>query len=313
MSFLDALLRIGPTTEALATTGAPVNVSHAAPPVAGTALVATDATSSAWQAPVDAVARAAAANAGLIVPLTDIAPLHYYRGSGTVQSGGLVDQFTDVGSSPKHFTQSGAARCPTGVDGNGKIYLAPDGAADCMQAGAQADWKFLHNGGPFTVAMVYHRTAVQSAREVVLDSCQAQSGGTGFTLELARSSATDQGPVSYFANGSVKLVAVAARGVNTSLSVLIVRYSGIHGTDDNSLGADAQIRLNGLLAATRAAVGTPSVANPTGVLTLFATTVALGTNSAVRLYELLIHNAAISDRLALGYENYARLNYGTPG
>lgn len=249
----------------------------------------------------------------------DINPLHWWRGDNTVQSGGLVDTITDNGSSPKNFTQSGAPRCPTAVDGNSRTYLAPDGSVDFYTAGVASDWKFLNDGSPWTVMLVFHRTALISAIEFLLDTTDGTTGSTGFYTLLSYTSATKQGPQSAitFSSGSNLVQLVNSFIPNTSLQLLILRHTGWNyavtlGTG-SSVAVDLIMRRNGVLVNQCGPGGSVPAyvnTNPLSALTLFRRSVTSGNFSSARLYDCIVDNKAWSDRQVAGAEAYARAQYG---
>jgi hypothetical protein len=253
------------------------------------------------------------ASAGAFDPLTQINPLHYWIASGTSQSGGLVDSLLDVGRTPKNFTQTGAARAPTAVDGGGKTYLAPDGAADFYTAGVAADWQFLNDGTPWTLCMIYHRTAAPTAAEMVLDDANGSTGSVGMSLQFSTG-----GPTAYIfcGTGGQYVQVCESEILNTNLSVLVVRHTGDNGVLSNagitSRPEDMTMRRNGVTVASSArntGVGY-SGTTPTNTLTLFRRAATADRFAGHRLYELLITDSAISDRCRTGYEAYALATYG---
>lgn len=246
---------------------------------------------------------------------TDIAPLHWYLGSQTTRSGGLVDSINDQGSLAKNFTQSGAPRCPVAVDGNGKTYLAPDGAADFYTAGAVADWAFLNNGAPWTIALVYQRAVIASALESILDTTDHTTGSTGIGLLYSFTSAAIQGPQFLMTSGAAGSSPVVAQSLlpSTALTVLILRFSG----DNSQISAggitptapDLQMRRQAALVNFCNKKNVYNVANPSFNMTLFRRANTADRFGAVRLYDMIIDNKAWSDRQVAGYEEYARTNY----
>jgi hypothetical protein len=254
---------------------------------------------------------------------TDIAPLHRWimSPSYVTQSGGLVDSINDQGSSAKNFTQTGTPRAPLGTDADGKSYLALDGSNDFYQAGAVADWKFLNDGSPWTIAIVYQRTAAITAREPLLDTTSGATGNTGLNVMLAYTSATVQGPSATMLRGvsTTSVWAVMSRVLNTNKEVLIIRYSG-----DNTPGAvlgdqvgnpmDVLLSRNGTLRGygKHASANPPNNANPSFTLTLGKLANA-AEYSAAHIYEVIADNKLWSSRQQSGAEDALRQAYAITG
>lgn len=292
------------TADQLATSGTAVTISSVAPS-AGQVLTSTSATAATWQTP---------SNAAFVVA-TDINPVHWWRGDNTVQTGGFVDTIVDNGSSAKNFTQTLTARCATAVDGNGKTYLAPNGTSQFYQAGAVADWKFLNDGSPWTACIIYQRTAAITASEAIFDTTNLSNTNTGAVAYLGFTSSTVQGPASYIAAGSGGNASqlVTSFVPNTNIGVLIIRHFGNNisiAANAVSKPIDMVLRRGGVDCSYSALGQAYNNANPSFTMTLFRSASSSGSFSAIRLYELLIHNTALSDRQMLGFESYARTTYG---
>lgn len=268
----------------------------------------------AWP-PIASGNNAAAPTAAIVG--ADIAPLHWWLASQVTISGGLVDSLNDQGSSPLNFTQVGAARAPIVVDANGNPYLALDGVADFYQSGLISSYNYLHNGSPFTVAMVIDRTALITANEVLIDNCNFSSGGTGIALFQSFTSATVQGIRNFVANGSAGLSPIGTTSLvpYTAITMIVLRFNGDNtnatsGTGNTTLPIDMVLRRRGQLVATSARNANAfSVLNATQVLTLGRQSNAAAAFSAARRYEMIIDNKAWSDRQVALYEDYARNLY----
>lgn len=250
---------------------------------------------------------------------TDIAPLHWWNANTTAQSGGLVDSITDVGSSPKDFTQSGAARAPTAVDGNGNTYLALDGVADFYQAGVAADWAFMSNGTSSTIALVYHQTVAAGAQQTLLDTCNSSSLSNGAVLMMRYTGASNWGPAWATAHGVVGESASALQNLNPFLNkqVLVLRneYGDAQGAgspqgDNVPLQYDADLRLGGRLRSWDQRNSHVHASTASFPLTLGRRSSTAALFSPARIYEIIIDNKAWSDRQVIGFENYVRATYG---
>jgi hypothetical protein len=260
---------------------------------------------------------------------TDIAPLHWWRADTTAQSGGLVDAITDNGSAPKDFTQTGAARCPTATDANGKTYLAFDGLVDFYQAGTASDWKFLNDSTPWTICVVLHNPTNLNADSTLLDTCNyfATASQTGFFImqQFVASSPAEWGAVSSIVNGTVGVVTVGDHDIDLNVRTLVFRNHGLGGigfvgpmVGDFTFGSRTsspdqfEMRRNGTRRAA-SKVATPgaeySSNNPTNTLTLARRSGTSDKFGSARIYEILMTNKELSDRQVLGWENYARQAY----
>lgn len=253
---------------------------------------------------------------------SDIAPLHWWQASQNTQTSGLVDSLNDQGSSPLNFTQTGTPRSPVGTDGNGKTYLALDGSADYYQAGAASDWKYLNDGSEWTIAIVYHRTALITGFEVLLDTTNETSASTGMALVMAYSSSTVQGPYCYVSTGggsSTQAIYTGTTVADTSLAVLVVRNFG---KKNNNFGTGGitptayqamTMRKRGRSVSENTTPGGYSNTNPSFTLTLGRRASTSGEFSGMRFYEAIVDNKCWSDRQTLGYEDYARSTYSITG
>lgn len=246
-------------------------------------------------------------------PATEIAPLHWWRAANNTQTGGLVDSLIDQGSSPKNFVQTGAARAPVATDADGKTYLALDGAADFYQAGVAADWKFLNDGTPFTVAIIYHHPALLLANEVLLGTSDA-GAAPSFSAQLSFTSATEQGCQMFV----LRTVAPGAVGCYSSIpettkASLVARCVGNHiGTTAGGAvfrPVDFIMRRKGILLGECTRGASFDNINPPGTMTLGRRSASAAVFTSARVYEVIVDNKAWSDRQLLGYESYARTTY----
>lgn len=260
-------------------------------------------------------------------PTVDINPRHYWRASNTVQSGGLVDTITDFGRvGGKNFTQTGAARCPTGTDGNGKTYLAPDGAADTYKAGtAGSDWTWLNNGTPWTIAFVADQTTAMAFTGYLLGTYDGSGANAGFLLQIQVTGAGGfWGPRALVYRSGVGIaVDVGVRPLDGTASnrhlVVITHY----GDPLQAVGAPGGLVASGTLDratvhldGTRWGFMAPSATAysmlaPTGTgLYLFSHS-GPGGYSNIKLYELWIDDRAVPQRLIDAYAAWAKANYAT--
>ena len=239
---------------------------------------------------------------------TDIDPLHWYLATQVTESGGLVDSLNDQGNAPVNFVQVGAARAPIAIDGDGDAYLAFDGAADYYTAGVAADWAFISNGGPFTIAFVVHRpTPPGGGGQTLLDSCGGASANVGMSLYNFTA------PSSYYyfvvANGSGFPLQMNSAPITTEKQVVVLRHTGTQAP--SPIGVDAVFRRQGCQVGQciRGPAFVPS--NPTYTLNL-GRSGAGGSFYPGRVYELSLDDKAWSDRQVMGYEDYARQRYSVP-
>lgn len=267
----------------------------------------------------------AASGGGSFSVASDIAPLHWYLATQVSSSGGLVDSLNDQGSSVKNFTQTSTPRAPVGTDSDGDIYLALDGSADFYQAGAVADWVFLHNNSDMTIAIVYASPTVVSSDMYLLNTNDGSSGNTGFSLYQQAVGGSPGGPGYFQSHGVGGESSLAVQDIKTAPTAtkmcLIVRVSYTNnqggakpGGDATPQPIDATLRRFGKLRSMGARTGHPATgSNPTYNLTLGKRANASAGFSNNRIYEIVIDNKAWSDRQVLGYEEYARTTYHLPG
>ena len=251
---------------------------------------------------------------------TKLAPLHWWRADNTVQTGGLVDTIVDNGSVAKDFTQTGAARCPTAVDGNGNTYLAFDGVTDFYTAGVAADWTFMHTAtNESTIALILHQPSALAAGASMLDT-----GGDGdvtkigMTLGWTFASAASQG-MFYSQQAAVAsnyITNLVDRNPRYVKRVWILRAGGggaLSGTTGNVT--------SNLYAAQFNDTGTPrawcakgtaaqSSASPSFTLTLGAGSGGTSAKSPARIYEVVVDNKLWTDEQVAFFEAYAGAKYG---
>lgn len=244
--------------------------------------------------------------------LSAINPKHYWRADNVVESGGLVDTITDLGTGGKDFTAAGAARSPRALDGNGNYYIDPDGTTDRYTAGAAADWAFLNDGSPYTIGMVLQSPANITGAEAILDTCNAANPNRGFYWGMAFTSATRWGLEFLILGGGSVHQNVDYRRPRTDVHTLIMRFSGLaQPTVAAPFCSDWHYRVAGcdVVQVENTSV---SAGNPTFALTLFARAVA-AVHFSGRWYETWIKDSAVSDRLIQEYERHGAFTYGAAG
>lgn len=243
----------------------------------------------------------------------DIAPMHWWRASDVLESGGFVDALVDQGSLPIDFTSTGAARAPVNVDADGNAYLALDGVASFYTSGGAPDWTFLSDGSPFTIAVVCHRTALITRNEVLLDTVNLSLSDTGIALYLEYASASVQG-VKFFVGAPGPKIPISAisRVPDLEKTCLVLRQSGTH--TDVTTGSHTPIAVDLILRRRGADICIAaksdidySTASPAGPLTLGRQTAAAAGFSAARIYEIIVDDKPWSDRQIHGFENYVRM------
>lgn len=252
---------------------------------------------------------------------TGIAPLHWWRADNTVQTGGLVDTIVDNGSSPKNFTQTSTARCPTAVDSNGNTYLDFDGTADYYTAGVAADWAFSSNGGPCTVAVVMSRSVLATASQYIVGTGGADSTLVGFDVWLTYTSATAQGPAAAWSKGTNAQFVVygSELSVVANMQVWIFRIVGT-GSLSSSLGgvttqpASLTMRRNGvqLQFSPRNPNHTYVSSNPNNTLHM-GRQAGGGAFWRGPVYEVIVDNKIWTDEQCIAYESYAANRYVISG
>jgi len=249
--------------------------------------------------------------------VTQINPLGYWRGDNTVQSGGLVDSVTNLGTggAALNFTAAGAARCPTGTDAFGNVYLAPDGVADFMQAGAAIDWAHLINGTPWTMGCVLEITGAPAAGGYLLQTSNGAGAANQYRLFWTRVSATQYGPTSTIFQGGIGPVTQSEYlSPTTNRFALVIQHHGnMQIAQPNVLGLSQVMRLAGFQASYQGAITNAYPAGaPPAPLTLFASSAPGNYGQNMRLYELWITGPAsnnVPEGVLLDYEQYARTYY----
>lgn len=247
----------------------------------------------------------------------DIAPLHWWRANAVTESDGFVDSLDDQGSLPINLAQTGAARAPLALDVDDKAYLALDQAASCFYtAGAAPDWNFLHDGSPYTIALVYQRTDPISDDEVILDTANMNQANAGCSLFLDFNSAKVQGPKFVLAatGGPNIPISLVSRVPKTDKECVVIRHYGSNTTVETGShtpnAIDAIMRRNGVLVSTAAKSSVVySNEDAFSPLTLGKQSAANAGFTDAHIYELVVDNKTWSDRQIQGYENYARTTY----
>lgn len=250
-------------------------------------------------------------SASIISPSVLINPRHYWRASNVTQSGGLVDTIVDFGRvGGKDFAQSGAARCPVATDGNGHVYLAPDGTTDYYQAGAKTDWKFLHNGAAWTAAFVLSPTTLVS-EVVVLDTSNDSGVGLLVTANVSLGFGGFRADIEA-AGGSV-ICNVSARTLPPApgLTLLVLRFAGKLTGNIGTMRTLSLLQNGGELAFSGLS-GTYDTGNSNGPLTLFRHAVSSSEFFGGKLYELWVDDTYVSDRKLAEYTKYAANAYTGP-
>lgn len=188
-------------------------------------------------------------------------------------AGETVGSMIDSAGS-KTMTAASGAKYPTiRLAENGSKYLEFDGTSDVMTAGAAADWKFLHDGSDFTLALVYRVAAADEALHPLVDtldndpvnntglsvlhdgasaahSIQVKAGASHLTTALLNHDSQDYGarPDAWHALILVHQGTVPSSEENYHISLDNERYAQI----DHGTGV------------------TPDTGNPAGTLTLGA-------------------------------------------
>ncbi len=233
-------------------------------------------------------------------------PAHWWSSDHTVQTGGLVDAITDIGSVPKDFTQSGVARCATAVDGNGQTYVdfTDANASHFYQAGVAADWKFTNDGTACTYAMLFSKPGLATAAEFLLSTGSADTTRIGFDLLWEFTSAADQGvrfeiDAASAGNWVTYVVATMTPAVRTLFLVIVRTYGpvivkgALNGVTPITVGA--QLHVSGLLRSQASRNAAYNNANPSNTLTLGRSPVAAANFASMRLYNVMLDSKVWSD------------------
>lgn len=253
--------------------------------------------------------------------LQSLAPLHWWNANHVVQSGGLVDSLVDIGTSPKNFTQVGAARAPLFTDAAGQVSLSLDGVADYYQAGVPADWTFGSNGTGCTFALIGLRDTLSATAfgEAIFGTVSGDTTKNGFDLFWGFVSAVDQGPLFVTTGSTLNTYVLYTETAILGLGVVwtvVVRTFGrtppariANGVTNNPIGCQMQC-----FSQTRATC-IRNLAYNTGAPT-FALTLGrradLGAGQFFKgkVYDVMIHNDAYSDAEVNLWLQYARIRQG---
>lgn len=256
-----------------------------------------------------------------------LSPKHRWTAGTTVQSGGLVDTITDLGSGGKNMTAAGAARVATATDANGKTYLS-FGGSGIYTAGVAADWAFLHNAlATYTVFVVYaDATPTAVATETILSSMNWSGSGTG--MNIVHGFNTGHGFDFAIFGGTLNAGMSAGRlksAYNTGAEVWAFTFHGpfrAAGGGSNNFGGFSSsptwgtgttlqaITLNcgGCQVGGNFSSGTFSTANPNGALTMGS--MADGNvKLSGRIYEIMITPRACRPYEIQQYADWAAANY----
>lgn len=257
-------------------------------------------------------------------------PANWYRASNVVSSGGQVDTITDAGSLAKNLTGTGADRCPTGTDSDGKVYL--DMAGDLYTAGVAADWKWFHdNSVDWTIAVVTAKPTWPAASSIPLCLLATMNWTTAVGMSVSAGlnttpigSVTVWGWETLVCNGAgynMQLVTAKQIPAPTGKQVAVfrflrqrvdVQYTGIGAANPptNETGNIGDAFQNGAFVSRQIVMptNTISTANPSGPLTLGAFA-----NGAVRytgrVYEIVTWQRRLSDGEVSDYCQDAATRY----
>lgn len=210
-----------------------------------------------------------------------------------------ITTLTDSGSGLKNFTASTTAR-PTyiadGVDGHAVARF--NGTSNVMAQSAAADFKFLHDGSPFTVVVVCKTNASNpNAQYCLLDNCAGASANVGFFFSLDdRNSVGANNRMSWrLCRGVGGVPTFADGGVNEDIvqqswTSILLSYD-----EGSSLGSGYEYHsfIDNSISRTGNSAASPSSASPTSTLRLGCDT--SGTFwASIDLAEMLIFDRVLS-------------------
>ena len=204
-----------------------------------------------------------------------------------------------------------------GVDSAGVSYIQFNGTTNFFTAGTTSSFRYLHDGRPFTLAMVVDFVTLPGIRADVLGTAN-QTAQVGFQFRWDFTSAVQQGMRYYTANGTSGQVVLNARDRYPIVGkqIYIARSNGYSQsiTDANAVSAATSLllRRSGTLVATGA--GNPAavptaLSVQTAVLTLGRNPGGASDYASMRLYELMVDSKCWTDYQVQQYEQYAKLVY----
>jgi hypothetical protein len=250
--------------------------------------------------------------------MADIAPDHHWNAANTTNSGGFASVLLDQGSGGKNLTQAtGSLQAALGTDGNGNVYLQPDGTDDYYDAAAAADWKFLHDDtSAYTIGGVWHINNALTAARVFMDTCDGSSANVGASIFTTYASASSYGGVDYFTvkSGGVLIGVDSKPLVQSGLVSWAVRYNGNINATRYATGAfGVELWIAGRMTAYAPNGSGASSSNPTGPLRLFRRITSSAALFNGRLYQLWIKKGVLPDRKLTDWFRWTNTTYGSAG
>jgi hypothetical protein len=266
--------------------------------------------------PASLFTTAAEAASWLALPLTH----RWSLTQASIDGNGKVTAIHDVGTVPRALV-SAAGHYPTaGVGADGKLFVAGDGTAAYMTAGASADWTFMDGSSEYTLGAVVEYASLPSVAQTLLAT--AESGQpTGFRL---RTSAVAAGQAWVHVQGDSPTKSMFYAKLSSSRVAMVIVNTGAMAADSETGLASrvypvtmyqnghvsAQLDTNSINT-----VSYYSSAADRRPLSLFASHGAGSSTpsiqfSTARIYDLWIHAGVLGAQALRQYYAYANLAWG---
>ena len=253
-----------------------------------------------------------------------INPMHYYKASNcTLASGsqgsGVASVVLDggrAGATLRDLSQATSSkRCSQATDGNGKIYLAPDGVDDFYAAAnTPSDWSFLHNGNAWAIGGVIHLLSDPGASKFLLDTNGGNIANTGLNVSIIWTSSTRYGIACGMgpSSGGIPVAGLDSSRVENVIIAFVMRYGGKQQPQRaQSVSLSMQLWMHGALwtYGTETTVAHNTGA-PNNTLNLFAANNGASGFFPGRWYEKWINDNWVADASVQGYLGEMFLTYG---
>lgn len=213
--------------------------------------------------------------------------------------GNAVQQVNDQTGNGRHLTQTSAAAKMTYKTNilNGHNVVRGLGG-DYMQNSVLADWKFLHDGSPFTTFIVYKTTANEpNSIQVLLATSSGSTANIGYFL-----SSDDRDSVPRYHTSICSILRGTAGVGEVGVGTLYdsVRCGRWHVTVTSRQGTNGDLIMenDGHFGgyASGVADGSPSASNPTSPLTIAATGTGTNTLSGDIAYVAIFNELTDTER-----------------
>lgn len=207
--------------------------------------------------------------------------------------------------------------CTKATDADGIEYLGFNGTTNFFQGGNTSSFRYLHDGRPFTFAVVVDWVTLPGTQARLFNTCNG-TANVGCVCRWDFSAANQQGLVYYACGGSSgNNVHIAwDRYPIVGKQVYVVRSNGYTQTATNSNAtsnaSSVALRRTGFTVAVGG--GNPAIVPTSGSIQTNVATIGRRADAAAefgafRLYELTIVQGCWTDAQVEAYEQYARQAY----